>query len=316
MSTTLFFDSAHGDEERRKNLYAGHIYVYSPRPSTAALCDFARELIVEAFAPLDPPQAQHELPVERFVEIVAPLKPRFIHHPRTKELLRSLLADLGCDMGKTYFDVPRMRVATSDGYLNAGVAYVLHPHRDVWYASPLCQLNWWLPVYPFESESSFAFHPRYWSERVPNSSAEYNHYEWNKTGRKNASQQVGADTRKQPKATAPLELEPEFRVVCPPGGLILFSGAHLHSTVPNSSGRSRFSIDFRTANLDELAAKGGAPNLDTEPTGTTLYELRRADDLSPVPSEIISLYDPNPPADGEGLVFTPPAEAVPQAGGM
>ena len=71
-----------------------------------------------------------------------------------------LLRDLGADMEKTYFDVPRMRVATSGGYLNAGVAYVLHPHRDIWYSSPPCQLNWWLPVYPFESESSFAFHPQ------------------------------------------------------------------------------------------------------------------------------------------------------------
>jgi hypothetical protein len=310
MSTTLFFDSQHPDDVRRRNLYAGHVYVFSPRPATVALCDLARELIEEAFHPLDPQQAQHSLPVERFVEIVAPLKPRFIHHPRTKDLVRAVLAEAGCDLSQVYFDVPRMRVATSDGYLSAGVAYVLHPHRDIWYASPYCQLNWWLPVYPFESESSFAFHPRYWSEAVPNSSAEYNHYEWNKSGRKNAAREVKADTRKQPKPTAPLELEPEFRVVCPPGGLILFSGAQLHSTVPNTSGRSRFSIDFRTAHADELAVKGGAPNLDTEPTGTTLYELRRADDLSPVPPEVIALYDPNPPQDGEGLIFQPPPEAT------
>ena len=152
-----------------------------------------------------------------------------------------------------------MRVATSGGYLNAGVAYVLHPHRDIWYGSPPCQLNWWLPVYPFESESSFAFHSRYWTEPVPNTSHEYNHYEWNKVGRAQADKQVTSDTRNQPKATAPLELEPDVRVVCPPGGIILFSGAHLHSTVPNTSGRSRFSIDFRTAHHDELANGGGAP---------------------------------------------------------
>jgi hypothetical protein len=128
--------------------------------------------------------------LEKFVEIVGPLKPRFIHHPRTKELLLELLRDLGCDMDKTYFDVPRMRVATSDGYLTAGLAYVLHPHRDIWYGSPPCQLNWWLPVFSFESESSFAFHERYWTEPVPNTSNEYNHYAWNKTGRANAAKEV------------------------------------------------------------------------------------------------------------------------------
>ena len=99
---------------------------------------------------------------------MAPLKPRFIHHPQTLVLLLELLADLAGDLEGTYFDVPRMRVATSDNYLNAGVAYVLHPHRDIWYGSPACQLNWWLPVFPFESESSFAFYHRYWSEPVPN----------------------------------------------------------------------------------------------------------------------------------------------------
>ncbi|MEQ1758871.1 MAG: hypothetical protein ABL986_11175 [Vicinamibacterales bacterium] len=234
---------------------------------------------------------------------MAPLKPRFIHHPKTTDLLRALLADIGEDMDRTYFDLPRMRVATTGGYLSAGVAYVLHPHRDIWYGSPPAQLNWWLPVFPFESESSFAFHQRYWNERVPNSSNEYNHYEWNKVGRAQAAQEVKADTRKQPKATGPLELEPDVRLVCPPGGLLLFSGAHLHSTVPNTSGRSRFSIDFRTAHHDDLAALGGPPGIDRACTGTTLFELRRASDLAPVPPEIVRLYDPSPPEDGEGLVF-------------
>jgi hypothetical protein len=309
--TTLYFDTHLADPERRRRLYSGDIFVYSPRPSTRALTELARELIEEAFNPLDPEHAQESLPVERFVEIVGPLKPRFIHHPRTQELLLDLLRDLGADMDKTYFDVPRMRVATSGGYLTAGIAYVLHPHRDIWYSSPPCQLNWWLPVYPFESESSFAFHPRYWNEPVKNSSVEYNHYQWNKVGRANAAKEVKADTRKQPKPLEPLDLEPEIRVVCPPGGLILFSGAHLHSTVPNTSGRSRFSIDFRTAHLDELASVGGAPSIDRHCTGTTLFELRRASDLSPVPEEVIRLYDPNPPEDREGLVYKPPADLVP-----
>jgi len=277
-----------------------------------ALTDFARELVEQAFHPLQPEGAQFDLPVEQFVDIVSPLKPRFIHHPKTMALLRALLADIGEDMDRTYFDLPRMRVATTGGYLTAGVAYVLHPHRDIWYASPPSQLNWWLPLFPFEAESSFAFHPRYWNEPVPNSSADYNHYEWNKVGRAQAAKEVKSDTRKQPKATVPLQLEPDVRVVCPPGGLLLFSGAHLHSTVPNTSGRSRFSIDFRTAHHDDLERVGGAPAIDRACTGTTLFELKRASDLQPVPPEIIKLYDPAPPADGEGLVF----KAAATSGGM
>ena len=303
---TIYLDSHLDQKARRLRLYRGDVFVYSPRPTTIALTAFARQLIEEAFAPLSPEQAQHALPVERFVEVVAPLKPRFIHHPRTLELLRALLCDLSGDAEGTYFDVPRMRVATSHNYLNAGVAYPLHPHRDIWYGSPPCQLNWWLPVFPFEAESSFAFHERYWTEPVPNSSHEYNHYDWNKTGRANAAKEVKTDTRRQPKATGPLQLEPDTRVICPSGGLILFSGAHLHSTVPNTSGRTRFSIDFRTAHHDELSSVGGAPTIDRACTGTTLFELRRLSDLTPVPMDVIRLYDPNPPEDLDGVVYKPP----------
>ncbi|MEQ1897409.1 MAG: hypothetical protein ABL971_08490 [Vicinamibacterales bacterium] len=71
-------------------------------------------MIEEAFSPLDPEHAQHSLPVARFVEFAAPLKPRFIHHPRTQALLLALLADLAVDLEGTYFDVPRMRIATSE----------------------------------------------------------------------------------------------------------------------------------------------------------------------------------------------------------
>jgi hypothetical protein len=210
---TIYVDTHLDERERRERLYRGDIFVYSPRPSTKALTDFARQLIEEAFAPLAPERAQFDLPVERFVEIVAPLKPRFIHRPQTLTLLRAVLGDLAGELEGIYFDVPRMRVATSDNYLNAGVAYVLHPHRDIWYGSPACQLNWWLPVFPYESESSFGFYQRYWSEPVPNSSSDYNHYEWNKVGRANAARQINADTRKQPKATAPLQLAHDRRVV-------------------------------------------------------------------------------------------------------
>jgi hypothetical protein len=307
---TLYFDSIVNDDMRRQRLYNGQLFVFSPRPSTAALCKFAREMIEEAFAPLDPREAQYSLPVEEFVAIAAPLKPRFIHHPRSKQLIRELLNEFGCDMDKTYFDVPRMRIVTHGGYLNAGVAYPLHPHRDSWYASPLCQLNWWLPIYDIESECAMAFQPRYWSQPVRNGSSSYNHYEWNNDGRKNAAKYIKEDTRKQPRAEEPIELDPQIRVVSSAGGLILFSGAHLHWTVPNTSGRTRFSIDFRTAHIDDLIAKGGAPNLDSAPQGTTLRELLCASDLSHISQEVISLYEDEPPTSGD-LVFQPP-EAVAQ----
>lgn len=300
---TIFFDSTINDEVRRQALYNGQLFVFSPCPSAIALCEFAREMIEEAFAPLEPREAQYSLPVEEYVAILAKLKPSFIHHPKSKQFVQGILDELGCDLSKTYFDVPRMRSATSDGYLTSGIAYAFHPHRDTWYSAPLCQLNWWLPIYDIEPENCMAFHPRYWSQPVKNGSSGYNYDEWNKESRKNAAQHIKKDTRKQPHAEESIELEPQVRVVCKVGGLILFSGAQMHSTVPNTSGRTRFSIDFRTVHIDDVVAKAGAPNIDSAPTGTTLRDFMRATDLSRIPEDIVLLYENKQPT-GE-LVLQP-----------
>lgn len=264
-------------------------------------------MLEEAFSPFDPTTAQYEMPVERFVEIFAPVKPAFIHHDKTKALLKAVVRNFGCDMDDTYIDVPRLRGVTSHGYLTSGVGFAHHPHRDTWYSAPMAQLNWWLPVYEFASESSMAFHPRYWNEPVDNGSAEFNYYEWNAVGRKDAAKMIGADTRKQPKPRQEIELDPQLRIVCPVGGVILFSGAQLHSAVPNTSGSTRFSIDFRTVNAADLYEGLGAPNLDSHPTGTALRDFVRGSDGSPMPDDLVARYDSGGPVENSVLVFRPDA---------
>jgi hypothetical protein len=78
--------------------------------------------------------------------------------------------------------------------------------------------------------------------------------------------------------------------VTPVGGILIFSAAQLHSTVPNTTKRTRFSIDFRTVNIDDLVDGLGAPNVDSECTGTTLGDYVRASDLEPLPDELIERY--------------------------
>lgn len=306
---TVYIDSGSGERERLERLYAGELLVFTPRPSTIALCDFAREMIEDAFAPHAPLEAQYHMPVEEWVGRFAPVKPAFIHHPRTKGLIRDILVEMGCDADETYMDVPRLRGVTSDGYLTSGVGYAHHPHRDTWYSAPMAQLNWWLPIYPFETTSSMAFHPRYWAEGVENGSGSFNYYEWNAVGRKDASKHITSDTRKQPKAEQHVELEPQVRVVCDVGGILLFSAAHMHSTVPNTSGRARFSIDFRTVNLADLRAGRSAPNVDSSPTGTSLRDFVRASDQAPMPDDVVARYDIGaaPGAEDAVLVFRPDA---------
>lgn len=286
----LFHDSELDDAKRRPALYDGSIFVYSPSPSALKLCEFAQELIEAAFHPHDPRKVQESLPVERCVEILADLKPKFIHHPRSKELIRGMLAERGCDLERTYFDVPRLRTAFPSDYLSSGIAYAFHPHRDTWYSAPFSQVNWWMPVYDVCPDNVMAFHPRYWTEAVANSSNTYNYYEWNRTNRQNAAQHVKADTRVQPRAQVPVEQDPQLRVVAKVGGAMLFSAAHLHSTVPNTSGITRYSIDFRTVHLDDVLRKAGAPNVDSACTGTTMGDYLRGTDLSHLPDEAMTAY--------------------------
>ena len=289
---TIYFDSPCSEAERRRQLYNGQLFVFSPRQSVLALCEFARELIQDAFGSLDPQTAQHNLPVEQYAAILGKLKPYFIHHPKSKQLLQAILAEMGCDLEKTYFDVPKLRSSTSGGYLTTGIAYAWHPHRDTWYSAPACQVNWWLPIYEIESDNAMAFHPRYWSEPVRNDSDKFNRYVENIVGRgETVATYTKEDPRLLPKPLDVLERDPEVRLICPVGGMIMFSAAQMHSSVPNTSGKTRFSIDFRTFHVDDVAARRGAPNLDVACTGTTVREFLRGTDLARIPEDIASVYN-------------------------
>jgi hypothetical protein len=301
---TVYFDPGFDEATRRERLYDGQLVVLGPRPSTIALVEHARLMIEEAFGDIDPLTAQYEMSVERYVEICTPLKPAFIHNDRTKELLKAVVEDFGCDLAETYVDVPRLRMVTSDGYLTAGVGYAHHPHRDTWYSAPFQQFNWWLPIYEIESASSMAFHPHYWEQPVKNGSSEFNYYEWNSAGRKDAAKHIKSDTRKQPKPEEPMELDPQVRLITPPGGVVLFSAAQMHSTVPNTTGRARYSIDFRTVNRVDLESGHGAPNVDSACVGTSLRDFLRGTDGDTLPAELIASYDTQDLQAGE-LVYRP-----------
>ena len=65
-----------------------------------------------------------------------------------------------------------------------------------------------------------------------------------------------------PEPTEPVDTTSELRVVMEPGDLLCFSGAHLHASVPNTSGERRVSLELRTINSDDRKRGRGAPDLD------------------------------------------------------
>lgn len=303
MNNSINFNADISDEERRERLFAGELFVYSPMESSIEFCRFARSLIEEHFGNLDPVTAQHFMKVEDYAALLAKLKPTFIHHPRCKQLIENILDEVGADPNKVYCDVPKMRTSTSDGYLTSGIAYAWHPHRDTWYSAPFSQINWWTPIFPMTADNGMAFHPRYFEESVANTSSGYNYYEWNAKYRGAAASKINnVDDRPLPKPVVPIDLEQQIRIVCPVGGLVLFSGQQMHSSVPNTSGVTRFSIDFRTVHKTDLEEARSAPNVDSECTGTALRDFLRATDQEPLEDDVIARYDDGTGSCGD-LVF-------------
>ena len=86
---------------------------------------------------------------------------------------------------------------------------------------------------------------------------------------------------------------------------MLFSAQHLHSTVPNNSGRTRFSIDFRTVHEDDIRNPTGAKMVDAYCTGTTLRDFIRSTDHARFPEDEVSLYEVGGRAEGGVLIFNP-----------
>jgi len=284
----VYFDYMQSeDETRRQRIFDGNIFLTSPVPSVATLCGYARSMIEDVFSESDPRKAQNNLAVEQFVTTIGPLKSKFTNDLHTKELVRNILSEFGCDLDNTYFDVPRLRIATHSGYLTAGVGYAYRPHRDIWYSSPTCQVNWWIPVYRLTAEQALVFYPSYWACPVQNSSREFDYDDWCRIGRQQAASQIKVDTRKHPLAHDEISPNSELRLVCDAASTICFSSAQLHGTAANTSGLTRFSLDFRTIGLDDLLSGRGAPNLDSAATGTTIGDFIRASDFCPISPELI-----------------------------
>ena len=80
----------------------------------------------------------------------------------------------------------------------------------------------------------------------------------------------------------------------PPGGTIVFSAAQLHSTVPNTTEPDALQHRLPHGQPGRPGRRRGAPNIDSECTGTTLRDFLRASDLEPLPEEVIAAYDKRP----------------------
>lgn len=274
--------------EIKSILFNGDLVFISTTTCSEILCQYAINAIERTFLPLDPLTAQLELSVEEFIKKITPLKQEFTNSPETKVLIKNLIEELGFDSHETYFDVPRLRISPFNNYLTAGVSYAYQPHRDLWYGAHRSQINIWLPVFDVSPNNAMDFFPNYWDRPIENSSHNFDYAHWVAHERSKASQQITADTRPHPLPLSPVDGSAKLCIAGTRGDLLLFSGAHLHASVPNTTNQIRYSIDFRLVTLSDLQSNQGAPNLDSKAKGCTLLDHMRCTDFEKFPADLLT----------------------------
>jgi hypothetical protein len=295
----------------RQRLYEGHVIVLTTLPSVRHFVDHTQEQLSELFGPYNPEYAHEHLDMEEMAKVLGSWKPRFIHSSRSKDLVCDVIREAGFCPEGTHYDVPKPRTSFPVGHLTTGIAYAFPWHRDVWYGAPAQQINWWMPVLSVRDDNSMRFDLQSFDHAVPNTSSDFDYYR-NNTARLSTASQVSGEHQVRPAAMDHLPAD-ALSVVPAPGAVMLFSGAQLHSSIPNRSGMARFSVDFRTVDVADLEAGRGAPLVDCDCTGTAIRDFRRVADGASFDEEtVIRLFGAPPP--GSTLVFPPPSLQKVQVG--
>ena len=152
---------------------------------------------------------------------------------------------------------------------------------------------------------AFAVSKASFDQAVPNSSDAFDYYQ-NNAGRLTTATGVTREVQARPGA---IDHHPaqELVVLPAPGQVLLFSGAQLHKSIPNTSGRARYSVDFRTVYAPDLTAGRGAPLVDVYCTGTSVRDFVNVADGSRFDEETVVKLFGAPPADAM-LVYGSPGE--------
>ncbi len=294
-------DGVHADK-LRQIIYGGNLVVLTRLQAVSNFVEYTRDQLTQLFQPHDPEHAHEHYSPAEMASMLGTWKPSFIHADKSKRLVRDIITEAGLPAEHTHYDVPKPRTSFPVGHLTTGVAFAFPWHRDVWYSAPAQQINWWLPIFPAREDNSMSFDLPSFGQAVPNSSDTFDYYEIN-AKRLTTATQVGKESQARPGALGHKPVH-DLVVLPAPGAVLLFSGAQLHTSIPNTSGRARYSVDFRTVDARDLVTGQGASLVDANCTGTSIRDFRRVEDEASFDEETIVRLFGEPPDDAM-LVFSP-----------
>jgi hypothetical protein len=302
--TTILIDPDLSGDDLRRKIYGGNLVILTRLQALAEFVEYTRGELTELFSPHDPEHVHEHIDPPEMAKILGAWKPRFIHSDRSRELVRAVIQEAGFLADQTHYDLPKPRTSFPVGHLTTGVAFAFPWHRDVWYSAPAQQVNWWLPIFPVREDNAMSFDLASFDQAVPNNSDAFDYYR-NNAARLTTATQVTREVQARPGA---LNHDPSQKLIIlpAPGEVLLFSGAQLHASIPNTSGRARFSVDFRTIDVSDLMAGRGAPLVDVRCAGTAIRDFINVADESSFDEETVVKLFGAPPPDAM-LVFGSPA---------
>ena len=255
-------------------LYAGDIFRLPPTDASRTLAAAAWQCLEEELGG-EAREAQFRLADDEFFARVGRLRKRLYTAPEFHAHLEAIVGDIGFDINRIAYDPIRLRVVAHKGYENPRAAPIYYAHRDTWYAHSQAEVTWWIPLHDVAEEETFVFYPDHFARPVPNNSEQFDHEAWTSNG---AALRIGwqnaqhGSTHLYPGHVGELDPGRVVTFAARAAEVVLFAGAHFHQTRKNSTGRTRFSIDFRTVDLDDHAAGRGAPNVDNRSTGSAVRD--------------------------------------------
>jgi hypothetical protein len=260
----------------RAALYAGDVFLSPPTAASLALAAAVRARLADVLgcAPPEVRDAPERMPNEELFARIGALRRELYLEPPFHDALRAVVAAGGFDPARVAFDPLRLRVVRHRGHENPLAAPVYHPHRDTWYAHPRALIAWWIPLDDLAAHETFAFYPERFRAPVDNDSEVFDYGDWVRDGweLKIGWQQLAAGIVARYPRAADVPFGRAVGFACRTAENLLFSGAHLHATLPQATGRTRFSLDFRIVDLDDHAAGLGAPDVDNRSRGSSLAD--------------------------------------------
>ena len=257
-----------------RQIFAGDILIFQHVPALNDLCQAIDRQVREGLDGVEPATAEARLAPDVFLGRVRGLRSKVRADRELLRLVGEAVAQVGLPPEDTYFDGLQLRLVPSNASHQARRIMPLAPHRDSWGSNISQQINWWTPLYPLARTRSIVMFPEYWAKPIANDSARWDYHELKRRMAEGHAEGYPV----LPTATVPLKPEDGLAIIIEPGDLLCFSAAHLHGSIADDSGITRFSLETRTVSASHVRAGIGAPNIDGKAPRVTPEWFERIED--------------------------------------